>query len=338
MAAPGETTRARRVWSGVLGALAILLVGIAVLAGAAELLVRGASQLAETTGASPVLIGTAVVGVGSALPELASALLASLRHVPVVATGSVVGATTMNLTLVIGITGLLASPSVEFRLLRREVPATLGAAILFGGLLQLGLRRVEGVVLLVALIGASALVVWRAREDLAELRTAIPEHTRAGGAAARSDRATRARSVALAQLAVGLAGTIGAADAVITGALRLAALTGMAKGTVGLTLVALGGALPELAAGIAASRRGEGSLLLGNVLGSSLTNCLGVGAVVALVAPGSVPVSVSGVPTLVMSLAALATTAAVLTGARLRRIEGAGLVALYFVTLPFALR
>lgn len=337
-----------------------LAVGLCLLVAGAEGLVRGASGLARDLGASPVLIGTAVVGVGSALPEVVTAALAARAHAAPIALGSALGATTLNLTVVLGVVGLLTAPSVEARLLRREAPATVLAAALLAGLCQFPLGRVSGLILLLGLVGIILLLRRRAAEDLAALRAGpglpLPdapttpavvgpgdptgpsdvgstpsrlESPRSGA----PDGRTRRRS---ALVAAGLVATVGGAALVVHTVRLVAAASGVGAGALGLTAVAVGGSLPELATALAARRQHAGELLIGNVFGSSLTNCLAVTALVALVDPGPVPARLARA-SLATVVAALAGVGFVWTGRRLRRREGLALLGLYGLLLWFSL-
>lgn len=324
-----------------------LTLGLSLLVAGAEGLVRGASGLARDLGASPVLIGTAVVGVGSALPEVVTAALAARAHAAPIALGSALGATTLNLTVVLGVVGLLAAPSVEARLLRREAPATVLAAALLAGLCQFPLGRVSGLILLLGLVGIVLLLRRRAAEDLAALRAgpglrlpgapgAIPagvgpaDPARPAGA---PDGRMRRQS---ALVAAGLVATVGGAALVVHAVRIVATASGVGTGALGLTAVALGGSLPELATALSARRQHAGELLIGNVFGSSLTNCLAVAALVALVDPGPVPARLARA-SLATVVAALAGVGFVWTGRRLRRREGLALLGLYGLLLWFSL-
>lgn len=338
-----------------------LILGLSLLVAGAHGLVGGASDLARDLGASPVLVGTAVVGVGSALPELVTAVLAARVHAAPIALGSALGATTLNLTVVLGIVGLLTAPSIEARLLRREAPATVLAAGLLAGLCQFRLGRLSGVVLLLGLVGIVLLLRRRAAEDLAALRADPPPPDPDGpvrtppvGIEPRERRPARASSPSahpeapppggragqvrrrIALVAAGLFATVGGAGLVVHAVRLLATVSGIGGGALGLTAVAVGGSLPELATALAARRQHAGELVIGNVLGSSLTNCLAVTALVAIVDPGPVPARLARA-SLATVVAALAGVACVWTGRRLRRREGLVLLGLYGLLLWFSL-
>lgn len=324
-------------------ALAIVA-GLVVLTFLSDLFVVGAAQLATLLGLPTIVVGTVVIGFGTGLPELATSALAAGHGSIGIAAGSIIGSNTTNATLVIGVAGLVATHVVSPRILRREVPLAIGAVVIFAALTLGGLSRSDGVILLVCFLAALALLLRGGKRGLG---TRSPGDEVASFESAVIDvesphqllpaSAGRGALAAVTRTALGLAGTLGAAELLVWGALGLARDTGLSDGVVGVTLVALGTSLPEFVAGIQSARRGHTDLVLGNVLGSNLFNALCVGGVASLLAPGHLPSSLTGVPVAVMVAATLALGLALLTGRQLRRAEAITLVLAYAAVVAFEL-
>lgn len=326
--------------------------GLAVLAKAADMFVVGAARLAVILRLSPVVVGAIVVGFGTGAPELLVSSLAAARGSLDIAAGNVVGSNLANLTLVLGVAGILARPHTVPRVVRREAPLSLATVALAALLLQGGLSRWEGVVLLAALAGAVAVMLRASREGdggadeaAAEYLHELEERTRgrpprwARGRSGLSGRAGVAASPLTAdvvKITVGLLGTVAGAQLLVVGAQGIAADLGLSGGFVGLTLVAVGTSLPELVTAIQSARRNETALLAGNVLGSNVFNSTAVAGAAALIGPG--PLTDPGLTVVAASsMVAIAALAWLFLGygGRLSRVDGAVLLAIYAATLPF---
>ncbi len=329
--------------------VAFVLVGLVALARGSDRFVVGAARLSSAWGVSPVVVGAVVVGFGTGMPELFISGLAAAEGSLDLAVGNVIGSNLANLTLVLGVGGLLARPEVVPRVLRREAPLSFTAVALFALLVQGGLTVVDGVLLLAAVGGA----VWfllrseQVAEEAAE-RSPVEREAEAelveeveelldedGGRAATRPRTPSGRDGL--RTAVGLAATVAGAQLLVTGAGSIATDLGVSQGFIGLTLVAIGTSLPELVTAVQSARRDETALLVGNVLGSNVFNSLAVAGVAALLAPGplhdpGVTVIAAGAMVLVAGLAWLFLG----WGGVLRRWEAATLLAIYAVTLPLS--
>ncbi len=259
----------------MLTALALIILGLAMLTVAADRFVVAAARLASAWGVSPILIGALVIGMGTSAPEFIVSVISGGRSFDL-AIGNIAGSNIANLSLVLGTAGLV-SPVHQLRhLFKREGLLMALAMVLFVALFaDGGLGRVDGLILAAAMVAASYfLIVW-SRGFTNEL-----DIEEIGGAPVSVPREIL---LGLATLAVMLAGANWLAD----GALRLAVQLGVTEGFIGLTVVAIGTSLPELATALAAARRGENDLIVGNLLGSNLFNSLVVGAGVALLRPGT---------------------------------------------------
>lgn len=286
-----------------------MTVGLAMLAGGGDVLVRGAAGVARRLGVSPLLIGLTVVGFGTSTPELVTSLKAAFAGSPGIAVGNVVGSNIANALLILGVTALIAPLAVDQRAFRRDAVAlTLATGALVWAVLQGRLTHQMGVVA-VALLAIYLVVVW------------MTEHLRTGVEGRRIEatadtRSTSASSLWMAViLAVGgIAMTVWGADLLVGGAVIMARQLGVSDTLVGLTIVAVGTSLPELVTSLIAALKKQGEVALGNVIGSNLYNILGILGVTAAIKPIDVPPVIARLDIWVLVLA----TAAMIVFARRR--------------------
>lgn len=308
------------------GQLLALLASLAAMVAGAELLVRGASGLARRLGLSSLFVGMVVVGFGTSTPELASSLTAAANGQAGIAVGNVVGSNLFNLLVVLGAAAAVRPIAARFASLRGEIALVLAAscapylALAGGG----SLGRGAGLLLL------ALLAVHLARGLRAGRRSA-------GEEAVELPRGPRALAAEAAFVLGGLLLLVGGSGPFVGAAAELARAAGMSELTVGLTVVAAGTSAPELLASVAAARRGETDLALGNVLGSNLFNLLGILGAAALVAPQEVGRQILLLDTPAMLLATAALVPVVLSGARISRREGFGLLVAYAIYLALLL-
>ena len=293
--------------------------GLALLVAGGESLVHGASGLARRLGISPLLIGLVVVGFGTSTPELTTSIAAALRDAPEIAVGNVIGSNIANILLILGLAALLRPIRIDPRPFRRD-GSTLAISALAGAgaLAFVGLERWVGAALLAGL-AVYLLVSWFSDKDRS---AAQAEAAPATGPAGRL-------WVELGFLAAGFVGVILGAGLLVDGAVSAATALGVSQAVIGLTIVAVGTSLPELAASLSAARRGEGDIALGNIVGSNIFNILGILGITALVSPLQVTGGLAGSDLGVM----LAASALLLTIAiwkqRLSRLHGAIFLVLY---------
>jgi len=306
--------------------VAALIAGLALLAKAADAFVLGAGRVALSLRIAPVIVGALVIGFGTSAPELLVSSLAAAQGSLEIAVGNVVGSNIANVTLVAGIAALVAPLAVASQTLRREAPIATAAVVLFAVLLQGGISRLEGAILLAALVlGAGLLVRSAVRED-DPLATATEVRCR-------PEDVARGREVG--RTALGLLGVVIGAQLVVTGARGIAAAAGLDEGFVGLTLVAIGTSLPEIVTAVQAVRQGQTDLVVGNLFGSNMFNSLAVGGTIGLVGPG--PLDDAGLTIVAAgAMVAAAALAWVLmgTGHRLVRREAVVLLIAYAALLP----
>ncbi|MDH3293497.1 MAG: sodium:calcium antiporter, partial [Acidimicrobiia bacterium] len=227
-------------------------VGLWLLTRAADEFVEGAANVASTLRISPVVIGAVVVGFGTSAPELLVSGLAAWNGDVDLGVGNVVGSNVANLTLVLGAAALIVILRVSPGVLAREAPLSLLAVLLFAYFTTGGLGRIEGIILLVALASAMTWIVIGGVTQLNE------DHSLDEGGPL---------GVQAIRTGVGLVGTVVGAQLLVWGASALADAAGVSGGFVGFTLVAIGTSLPELVTAVAAARKGETELILGNLLG-----------------------------------------------------------------------
>lgn len=305
--------------------VAACLAGVVLLTVAADLFVLGAARLAVRLRVRPVVVGAVIIGFGTSSPELLVAVIAAIDGQGELALGSVVGSNAANLTLVVGVAALITPLAIGSRVLRRELPLTMAAALLLLAVLVLDPGRWAGLLLACAFALALWLMLWREPDDDEFAREAVEfagDDERHGGL--RGD---------LVRLVGGLVGTIAGAQALVWGAERVADEAGLSGGFVGLTLVAVGTSLPEVATAVQAARRGEGELVVGNVLGSCLFNGLAIAGLAVLIAGSTVGSQVAYVAAPAMVVVTVAAAAFMRSGRRLGRLEGLTLFAVYLALL-----
>ncbi|MGB0748568.1 MAG: calcium/sodium antiporter [Magnetospiraceae bacterium] len=262
------------------------IIGFALLLGAAEILVRGAVSLARILGISPLVIGMTVVAFGTSAPEFVVSGQAALDGVAGIALGNVIGSNIANIMLILGVAGLIMPIKVNPKMLRSDALILIAVTALFVVLcLAQALGLIGGVILLVAFI--AFLVTSYVRET----RSRNPEAQMHAQEAEEVEALKGGPWVAAAATVGGLAGIIFGADLLVTGGTEIARTFGVSEEVIGLTMIAIGTSLPELAASAVAARRGHADVAVGNVVGSNLFNILGVMGVAAVLAPAPIAIA-----------------------------------------------
>lgn len=307
--------------------LALVLLGVALLYGGGELLVDGATALARRFGVSSLVVGLTVVAFGTSSPELAATLVAAARGVPEVAVGNVLGSNVANLGLILGASALFHALRSELKFIVREVPfMILCCAAMLPLALDGAYGRVDATLLLTALGVYLGVLVWEARRgDLPAV--AVAEYDVEYGEAAAERPVWRS----LLGVAVGVVLLAGGAHVLVEGAVGIARLAGVPDQVVGISLVALGTSLPELAACVVAALKREADIVLGNLVGSNVFNVLAILGVTALVDPLEVSARGIFVDYLVMMAFAVALLPILGLRKRVSRLEGAVLLVAYAV-------
>ncbi len=255
-----------------------ILLGLALLVWSADRFVEGASAVATHYSVPPLLVGMVIVGFGTSAPEMVVSTNAALQGVPALALGNGWGSNIANIGLILGITALINPITVHSMILRKELPILMGITLLSGYLAyDYAISRPDSWILLVVF---AALMTWSVVEGMRGGNDALGTETAA-------EMQTNAMPLAKAGFWVvaGLLILMGSSRLLVWGAVSVAQALGVSDLVIGLTVVAVGTSLPELAACVAAARKGEHDLALGNVLGSNLFNTLAVVGLAGAIAP-----------------------------------------------------
>ena len=299
-------------------AIVSLLLGLFVLLKAGDLFVDGAVSLAKSLKMSSVVVGAIVLGFGTSAPELVVSTIAASQGNPSLGVGNIVGSNVANLSLVLGVAALVTPIALSSSVIRRQAPLSIAAVFIFALTVADGeLTRLDGVILLILLLIAMLILIKTHAE--AEQPNSVADQS-------------LARSLTFSLL--GLGGVLAGAQLAVSGATTLADKWGLSGGFVGFSIVALGTSLPELVTAVAAARKKEAGLIVGNLFGSNLFNGLAGGAAIGLVNAGPIgDAKLTGGGLLAM-LGAVAV--AYLQGARKRRvgkIDALLLLAIYLAAM-----
>lgn len=257
--------------------LLLLAVGFLALSYGGDVLTGGAAAVSVNLKIAPIVVGLTVVSIATSMPEMATSLTAA-RDNPGIALGNILGSNVANIGLILGVCSVLAPLKIELRLIRREVPILIGVTVIFG-LFAMGggFGRLEGLILLALTVAYLTYIVRGAMSGHSE---AVDEEF-AQEAEAFGKRTTK---VALLLVLGGAALLAVGADLLVGASVEMALRMGASEVFVGLTIVAIGTSLPELAASLAAVRAGHGDMCAGNIVGSNLFNILLIGGTVSTLA------------------------------------------------------
>lgn len=309
--------------------LLLFLGGLALLVLGASALVRGASKLALAFGVSPLVVGLTVVAFGTSAPEVAVSVGAVFKGQTDIAVGNVVGSNIFNVLFILGISALITPLVVNVQLIRQEVPIMIGASLL---LLALGLDGkvsvLDGGLLFALLIAYTTFLVVQSRRETAAAQAEYAQENQPAGPGAWD----ASLPVQIGLILVGLAALVLGSQALVTASIVFAKALGVSDLVIGLTIVAAGTSMPEVATSITAALKGERDIAVGNVVGSNTFNILGCLGVSGLV---SGDLGLAMAPSLltfdiwVMLAVALACLPVFVTGREIARWEGAVFVAYY---------
>ncbi|GAM76235.1 inner membrane protein yrbG [Vibrio ishigakensis] len=299
-----------------------IFIGLMLLVWSAERFVDGAAATATHAGMSPLLIGMLVVGFGTSAPEMVVSAMAAIDGNPELALGNALGSNIVNTGLILGVTALIAPIMVQSVIVKKELPLLLVISLLLGvQLLDGSLTRFEAAILLVGFIG---LIIW-----------SIYTGTKQNDSQESQQRADLSLTTAIIWLVTGLILLVISSRILVWGAVTIAQSLGVSDLVIGLTVVALGTSLPELAASVVATRKGEHDIAIGNIVGSNMFNILAVVGIAGMVSPISEmsaevlsrdwPVMLS------MTLALFFMAFGFGRQGRINRLEGAGLLLAYSI-------
>ena len=312
--------------------LLLLLLGVVLLTAGGESLIRGSLAAAKSLGVSPILSGLVIVGFGTSAPELAVSIDAAVNGRPDIAIGNVVGSNIGNVFLILGVCALITPLAVRPLAIRRDAITVVAASILF--LVLVGgssLQRADASIFLLALL---AYLSWA---YLTERSSATPPAELHKAEAEELSMVPKSLVWIVAAVVFGLLLLISGSQVLLTGAVGIAEYFGVSEAVIGLTLVAVGTSLPELAISVIAAIRRHADVAIGNILGSNIFNLLGILGVSALLQPLPVPARILQFDQWVMLGAALLLILFLFTGRRLSRLEGGLLLIGYgiYVWLSF---
>ncbi len=303
----------------------MFVLGLVVLVIGADVMVRGASRLAVSFGVSPLVVGLTVVAFGTSAPEMAVSVGSALAGTPDLAIGNVVGSNIANVLLILGISALITPLLVDEQIIRQEIPIMIGAsALLVVMALDGNIGLLESIMLFALVIAYTVFLVVQSRRASKavqdEFETEIPTSTWDSHWA-----------VQVALIAVGLVMLVVGADWLVDSAVAFARAFGVSDLVIGLTVVAVGTSMPEIATSIVAAMRGQRDIAVGNVVGSNVFNILAVLGVTGVVSGVGLPVSEAArnFDLWVMLAVAFACLPIMITGREIARWEGGVFLAYY---------
>ena len=307
----------------------LLIGGLIALVAGASLLVSGASGLALSVGVSPLVVGLTVVAFGTSAPEMAVSVGAVLHGQSDIAVGNVVGSNIFNVLFILGVSALIVPLVVHVQLIRQEVPVMVAASVLALSLMADGrISMFEGGLMFALLIAYTAYLVAQSRREtqavVAELASDVSVSSRAAW--------DSTLAVQLGLVIVGLVLLVYGSDWLVTSAVTIALHFGVSDLVVGLTIIAMGTSMPELATSVVAAMKGERDIAVGNIVGSNIFNvlgCLGLSGLVSGSTGIAVAPSVLVFDIWVMLAVALACLPIFIAGKTITRWNGAMFIGFY---------
>lgn len=300
--------------------------GLIILYVGGELFIRGSSKTARIFGIKPLIIGVVIVAFATSSPEFFVSILAVIRKSQDLAIGNIVGSCIANIGLVLGMAALLRPITIKVSILRRELPILFAVTFIFFAIcLDFRISRPEALLLCVSFALFIFYCIKNAKEEKGE---STPFGV----------TKTPSKPQAFWFLIVGLAGLLLGAHLIVDSSVNLARYFGISEVVIGLTAVAIGTSLPELAASLISSARGECDISIGNVIGSNIFNILGVIGIVCLIRPITVEANILFLSLPLLLLYTLGLAPILKTGLKISRIEGAILLASYSLYLYLIFR
>lgn len=304
-----------------------LLVGLVLLTIGAEALVRGALAAAKRLGISPLLAGLVIVGFGTSAPELVVSLQAAVTGQPAIALGNAIGSNIANILLILGLSAMIMPLAVDRKALQRDGFTLLFAACLFMGLASYGgLGRLDGLLMFATLV---VYLIWAYRTERED--TSSPEAQLHEAESKEVEVLPMSVGMTLLALVGGLAMLIGGANRFLLGAVGLGQELGISEAVIGLTVVAVGTSLPEMAVSIVAAIRRHADVAVGNIIGSNIFNTLCILGVSSMITPLPFEGRLLEIDQFVMLAATLGLLMFLYFGLRLSRLKGFILLAGYVI-------
>ncbi len=309
----------------------VMAIGLVVLGLGGEFLVRGAGRLARALGVSALVVGLTVVAFGTSAPEAAVTVLAAAQGIPSLAVGNVVGSNIANILLILGIAATIAPLTVSRSLIRVDGPVMIvsAAALLSVALVAGQITRWAGVVFVMGLAVYTFMTYFLARRNYPVVATASADEEKPLTGFARKSWYN------LAMVVAGIGGLVYGARLIVYGASGMAGLLGVSEHVIGLTIVAIGTSLPELATTIVAARQKQPDIAIGNVVGSNIFNVLFVTGLASLARPLPVPPEILHFDGPLMLVVCVVFYPVVYTGRKVTRLEGIVLLIAYVAYLTW---
>lgn len=308
--------------------------GLVALVGGAELLVKGAATIATRLGIAPVVVGLTVVAFGTSAPELAVSVGASVSGNTDMSLGNVVGSNSANILLILGMSATVSGLIVTQRIIRVDIPVMiLVSGVVFVLALNNSIGRIEGVVLFAALLVYTGWLIRNARRDTKQVMDEYEESIDE----LEDDVSSRPMWVLIALIVAGLAALVLGSNLLVNSATDIAESFGVSDLVIGLTVVAVGTSLPELATSVLAAIRGQRDIAVGNVVGSNIFNLLGVLGLSGFLSSGGIPVNDEALrlDLPVMIVSALVLIPICWNGFMIKRWEGFLMMAYYFAYVAY---
>ena len=248
-----------------------IIIGVTLVLVGADRLTEGASSLARRFGVPEIVIGLTIVACGTSMPEFFVSLMSALNDTPDMAVGNVVGSNIMNSMLIVGCAAVAAPLVISRTTVRKDIPFAVGASLLLILLsLDSTVGRIDGIVLLAGFIGFMAYTLWQAKGNKAESADTVKQQN---------------LWLSAGYIVIGLAGLVFGSDLFVDSASDVASSLGVSQSVIGLTIVAGGTSLPELATSVVAARKGQSAIAIGNVIGSNVFNILLILGATAAISP-----------------------------------------------------
>jgi len=305
--------------------------GLVALIAGAELLVRGASKLALSFGISPLVVGLTIVAFGTSSPELAVSVQSAWNGKTDMAVANVVGSNIFNVLFILGLSAMITPLLVDKQLIRQEVPIMIGVSLLFAALtLDGGVSFGDGALFVGLMIGYTTFLIVQSRRQTRAQQEALDDEYGASVGSAGTGWDSKL-PVQIALIVVGLGLLVLGSNLLVEAAIVFARYLGLSEAVIGLTIVAAGTSLPEVAASVTAALRGQRDIAVGNVVGSNTFNILCALGVSSMVAPTALtlPASMLAFDIPVMAAVAIACLPIFMTGNLIARWEGALFFAYY---------
>ena len=300
--------------------IVIIIIGIVCVLKGADFLTEGAAALARRVNIPEIVIGLTIVAAGTSAPELFVSLVSALKGTPDLAVGNVVGSNTMNCMLIVGCAAMVAPMTISRSTVKKDIPFAVGASVLLMLLaLNSFLGRFDGILLLAGFV---SFMVYSLRQ------------AKNGQGDATTEEKQQNPWLSVLYIVLGLVGLVIGSNLFVDHASSLALALGISEGVVGLTVVAGGTSLPELATSVVAARKGQSAIAIGNVIGSNVFNILLILGLTATISP----LQIEGITTIDMAVMLISVTLVWLfsfTRYTVERWEGAALVGGYLVYLAW---